>query len=58
MIIPDTALAQHAASHLLREMERIPTPTEDQKRFIGSLRKAIGMQSKNEAWRQRNLKTR
>lgn len=47
-IIPDTALARVAAQHLLREMERIAEPTEEQRRFIGSLKKAAGIATNNE----------
>jgi len=52
MIIP-----QHAMPHavaLLIALQSIPNPTEEQRRFIGSLKKAQGLISNNE----RNRKPR
>lgn len=45
-IIPESA--NHHAQHLLAALLLIKEPTEEQRRFIGSLRKAMGMQSNNE----------
>jgi len=52
MIIPETALA-HALA-LLIAMQRMQNPTEAQRRFIGTLKKAQGLVSNNE----RNRKQR
>ncbi|QYW02536.1 hypothetical protein CPT_Silvanus_062 [Stenotrophomonas phage Silvanus] len=46
MLIPDHALP--LALSLLAEMNAIRNPTEDQRRFIGTLRKATGMKSNNQ----------
>lgn len=46
MIIPLSAM--EAAQKLLRQLESIRTPTEPQARFTGSLRKAMGYQSRND----------
>lgn len=41
MLIPDHEIARHAAEVLLRAMEAIENPTEQQRRFTGSLRAAM-----------------
>lgn len=48
MIIPNNPTVQMHATLLLKHMQDIPTPSEEQRRFIGTLRKAMGMQSNNE----------
>lgn len=45
MLIPDHALP--LALSLLAEMNAVANPTEDQRRFIGTLRKAAGIASNN-----------
>ena len=49
LLFPRNALVH--AQALLAEMLAIETPSEEQRRFAGALRKALGMKSNNETWR-------
>lgn len=48
-LFPRNALVH--AQALLAEMLAIETPSEEQRRFTGALRKALGMQSNTDKWR-------
>lgn len=50
MTVFNDAALPHARA-LLAEMLLIETPSEDQRRFIGTLRKHLGLQSNNQKWR-------
>lgn len=45
-LIPHTSMP--TALTLLAELNKIENPTEDQRRFIGALRKAAGLKSNNQ----------
>lgn len=54
MILPPASRAEAHARLLLQELQRIKSPTEDQRRFTGRVKQALGLTTNNDL--RRNAK--